>query len=186
MIEQIRFSSKFDSCVFNAVVKSHFVPLVAHANDILRRSGSYRSSGEDIVQSVLCRMVKKLRANELPDQISPQQFFLLLKKAVRDRAIDSLREQIRLKRGGGMVHLEVASEMHSDNSRASISSDGDSETAIVLIVQRLLDELGDDELRRFAQAKLYGYSNAEIAQEQKCSVRTVERKLNLIRRIWSG
>ena len=35
-----------------------------------------------------------------------------------------------------------------------------------------------------AQKKLEGYTNQEIAQELKCTLRTVERKLERIRTYW--
>jgi len=49
--------------------------------------------------------------------------------------------------------------------------------------QRLLGEL-EPELQRIALAKMEGYSNPEIAVRLQISVRTVERRLHLIRRIW--
>jgi DNA-directed RNA polymerase specialized sigma24 family protein len=51
---------------------------------------------------------------------------------------------------------------------------------------RLLDRLGDDTLRRLAQRKLEGYTNAEIAAELRCVESTVERKLQRIRSLWAG
>jgi DNA-directed RNA polymerase specialized sigma24 family protein len=51
---------------------------------------------------------------------------------------------------------------------------------------RLLDALDSDVLRSVAVWKMEGYSNAEIAAKLGRSESTVERKLNLIRQIWSG
>jgi RNA polymerase sigma factor (sigma-70 family) len=48
---------------------------------------------------------------------------------------------------------------------------------------RLLDRL-DPEQRRIAQLRLDGYTNAEIAAQLGCALRTVERRLELIRQIW--
>ncbi len=50
--------------------------------------------------------------------------------------------------------------------------------------QRLLEQLDDDGLRTLALAKMEGYSNKEIAGQVGCSVRTVERRLKLIRDTW--
>jgi DNA-directed RNA polymerase specialized sigma24 family protein len=47
----------------------------------------------------------------------------------------------------------------------------------------LLDRL-EPELRQIAQLRLDGYTNAEIAAQLNCALRTVERRLELIRRIW--
>ena len=50
--------------------------------------------------------------------------------------------------------------------------------------QRLLGMLPED-LRGLAQLKLQGYSNGELADHLGVVERTVERKLNLIRKHWS-
>jgi DNA-directed RNA polymerase specialized sigma24 family protein len=47
--------------------------------------------------------------------------------------------------------------------------------------QRLLDVLGDDQLRSVAVWRMEGYSNAEIAARLSLTVRSVERKLEMIR-----
>jgi DNA-directed RNA polymerase specialized sigma24 family protein len=50
---------------------------------------------------------------------------------------------------------------------------------------RLLALLGDDTLRSIAVWKWEGYANEEIAVMLSCSLRTVERKLKLIRKLWA-
>ena len=50
--------------------------------------------------------------------------------------------------------------------------------------ERLIKSLGDATLEQLATWKLEGYTNAEIAQKWDKTERTVERKLNLIRKIW--
>ena len=51
--------------------------------------------------------------------------------------------------------------------------------------ERLLDLLGDNQLRSIAIMKMDGYTVAEIAQELSCGHRTVERSLRAIRAKWS-
>ena len=48
----------------------------------------------------------------------------------------------------------------------------------------LIAELRDDGLRSIAVWKMEGYSNDEIAAKLDCSVRTIDRKLALIRQQW--
>ena len=50
--------------------------------------------------------------------------------------------------------------------------------------RRLLEQLEDSSLQALALAKMEGYSNEEIAKQLGCSVRTVERRLKLIRDVW--
>jgi RNA polymerase sigma factor (sigma-70 family) len=52
-------------------------------------------------------------------------------------------------------------------------------------LERRFEALREPELRQIAQRKLEGCSNQEIAQELKCTVRTVERKLERIRAYWA-
>ena len=50
--------------------------------------------------------------------------------------------------------------------------------------RRLLEALGDETLRRIALLRMEGYNDPEIAARLGCSVRTVGRKLDLIRKLW--
>ena len=49
--------------------------------------------------------------------------------------------------------------------------------------RRLLAQL-EPALQQIALAKMDGYHNEEIAHQLDCSVRTIERRLHLIRKIW--
>jgi DNA-directed RNA polymerase specialized sigma24 family protein len=51
--------------------------------------------------------------------------------------------------------------------------------------ERLLELLSDSQLRSIAVWKWEEYSNEEIAAMLGCTTRTIERKLKLIRTIWS-
>jgi DNA-directed RNA polymerase specialized sigma24 family protein len=51
--------------------------------------------------------------------------------------------------------------------------------------RRLLASLGDAELEEVALRKMEGYTTEEIASRLGYVNRTVERKLHLIRSIWS-
>ncbi len=52
-------------------------------------------------------------------------------------------------------------------------------------LQRLLDILPQDRMRHIVTWKLDGYTNEEIARQLGCVVRTVERKLEVIRETWA-
>jgi DNA-directed RNA polymerase specialized sigma24 family protein len=51
--------------------------------------------------------------------------------------------------------------------------------------QRLLERLGDAELRSVALWKMEGESNEEIAGRLGCGLRSVGRKLRIIRALWT-
>jgi DNA-directed RNA polymerase specialized sigma24 family protein len=50
--------------------------------------------------------------------------------------------------------------------------------------RHLLAALDNDTLREVAQAKMEGCTNEEVAQNLHCSLRTVVRRLRMIRSIW--
>jgi len=49
---------------------------------------------------------------------------------------------------------------------------------------RRLESLGDATLRRIALLKMEGFSNDEIAAQLDCGLRSVVRKLDVIRKRW--
>lgn len=52
--------------------------------------------------------------------------------------------------------------------------------------ERLLELLPDEAMRSLARLKMEGYDNKEAAQQLDCGLRTVERRLGLIRAIWEA
>jgi hypothetical protein len=50
----------------------------------------------------------------------------------------------------------------------------------------LLGRLRDDSLRTVARLRMQGCTNAEVADRLRCSLRSVARKLEIIRRTWLG
>ena len=50
--------------------------------------------------------------------------------------------------------------------------------------QEMMLSLEDEELVQLATWKMEGFSNVEIAKKVGCATRTVDRKLQLIRKIW--
>jgi DNA-directed RNA polymerase specialized sigma24 family protein len=93
-------------------------------------------------------------------------------------------------RGGGAVQGESAWGDPSEAGGAGIEEFPGSEPTPDFAAefaeqcQRLLDRLGDASLRTVALRKMEGYTNAEIADALGCGVRTVERKLRVIRSLW--
>ena len=85
-----------------------------------------------------------------------------------------------MKRGGGRADaaLEVV-------EIAGTAPTPEFAALVVDQTEHLLEILEDEGLRRIARGKLEGATNEELARRCGCTVRTVERRLGLIRRIWS-
>ena len=115
-------------------------------------------------------------AGRFPGLRNRQNLWPLLVVLTLRRVHDLLRYEKR--RGGGDV---------PDELDHLISEEPTPEFAAIMAenVTRLFDLL-DPVLKQVAQGKLEGRDNAEIARALCCSQRTVERKLQVIRRIWDA
>lgn len=170
--------------------RRYFERLVGVARNKLRSAprGAAVEDEEDAALSAfdsLCRGAAEGRFDRLGDR---DDLWRLLVVIAARKAVDQIERDRRLKRGGGRV--VAASELDSDGSVAAIDAVVGSEptpefAAMVAEEFRLrLDALGDETLRQVALWRLDGFSNDEIAAKLGCVTRTVERKLDLIRRAW--
>ena len=93
----------------------------------------------------------------------------------------------RQKRGGGAVRGESAfAELGGAGINQVVGKQPppDELAEVSESCAQLLDALPDDTMKKIVLLKFQGGTNAEIASELKCTERTVERKLERIRRIW--
>jgi RNA polymerase sigma factor (sigma-70 family) len=148
------------------------------------------ADAEDVALSAFasfCRGGVQGRFPRLNDREDLWQLLVLLTARKAGRL---LRHENRQKRGGGKVRAEadLAGDADAESPLAQVV-DGEPTPAFAAEVaeecQRLLARLGDDELRAVALAKMEGYTNQEIADQLDRDVRTVERRLRLIRKKWS-
>ena len=106
-------------------------------------------------------------------------------------AVTQMRREGRLKRGGGQVRGESIFEGMGTSIPGGIDQVLRTQPTPEFLAMvdeehhRLLESLRDDQLRKVAVLRMEGYSNEEIASELEMSVRSVERKLKLIRDQWS-
>jgi DNA-directed RNA polymerase specialized sigma24 family protein len=96
------------------------------------------------------------------------------------KAADLVQQECRQKRGGKLTALEVDMDhiLGSEPSPEFAAQVADE-------CRHLLALLEHPELRSIALWKMEGYTNAEIADKLGCVTVTIERRLRLIRRIWT-
>jgi len=135
-----------------------------------------------------CRAARKGRFPQLSDRNDLWQLLLVITER---KAIDLVQHETRQKRGGGKVHAESAvfaapgpSQEKGLDSFSGREPTPEFAAQAAEELERLLDSLGDDQLRSIAQWKMAGFTNAEIAGKLGCVTSTVERRLRLIRMIW--
>ena len=112
----------------------------------------------------------------------------------RARRSHLARDEHSQERGGGDVHDEAALGGRDGSAAEDAAIDeflGREPTPafaaqVAEECQRLLDSLGDADLRTIAVWKMEGYTTEEIAARLRRAPRTVERKLDLIRRRWTA
>ncbi len=52
------------------------------------------------------------------------------------------------------------------------------------VCERLFQSLEDGKLKEIATLKMEGYTDIEVADRLKCSRRTIQRRITIIRRHW--
>jgi DNA-directed RNA polymerase specialized sigma24 family protein len=147
---------------------------------------------EDVALSAFksfCRGAQDGRFPQLQEHEDPWPLLLAL---TTHKAIDLLRYERRVKRGGpGQQHArpEGPEELPAADIGLSqlIGKEPDPQAAFQVAeeCQDILDRLSDTILRAIALWKIEGFTTEEIASKLGCTTRTIERKLQLIRRLWN-
>lgn len=172
-----------------ALWERYFANLVRLAHARLSKAGRGLADGEDVALSTLesvCRGVSDGRFPQLDDR---EDLWRILVHVTGRKASNVRRDEARQKRGGGRTVGE-GDFGGADTGRSPLDEFPDSEPTpedaamFVEECNRLLGLLPDDVLRQVARLKMEGYLNDEIRQRLGLSLKTVERKLALIRKRW--
>ena len=165
--------------------------LIGLARQKLRAARRRAFDEEDLVISAFETFFRRAREGQFPRLHDRDDLWHLLVRITEHKAQHLLRDQNRQKRGGGKVRGESAfGEPAASRDGPGIEqlagAEPTPELAAVIAedFRRLLDLLGDDELRQIALWKLEGHSNEDIAAKAHRSLPTVERRLKLIREKW--
>ena len=169
----------------------YFDRLVAVAKRRLANVPKRVADEEDVAISVFKSLCVGAARGRFAEHVRRDDLWRLLLRLTRQKAADYVREQTRQKRGGGHVRGD------------SVFLDADASSAIGGIDQFVIDEptpaylammneeharllalLPDETLREVAMRRMSGESNDEMAVALNVSVRSIERKLNLIRESW--
>ena len=167
--------------------------LVRVARNRLGRTPRRAADEEDVVLSAFhgfFRGVEESRFQQLDDRDDLWQVLLMLTDRM---AVDHQRRELAAKRGGGdalrgesAFANRQAAESHQPGLSQVVDGGPSPEFAVQFTEQleQLLASLADDTQRRIALAKMQGHTNEELARDLDLNVRSIERKLNLIRRTW--
>jgi len=167
---------------------AYFDRLVHLAHGRLQAKYAKVNDAEDIALSAFhsfCRGVENKKFPKLSDR---DGLWRLLVSITIHKLLHVVRDQKRLKRGGQFQELKGL-DSSSDSTAAVnqiVSREPSPDFALEVAeqYQEMMRSLEDNELVQLATWKMEGYSNEEIAGKLNRATRTVERKLQLIRKIW--
>jgi DNA-directed RNA polymerase specialized sigma24 family protein len=166
-----------------------FRRLVGLARGKLEGSPRRAADEEDVALSAFGSLCRGAEGGRFPHLLDRDGLWQLLVAITSHKAHDLRRREERQKRGGGRV-LDEAALGDSDEVGLEqvLGRDPTPDFAAQLAEEfdRLLAGLDDATLRTVALAKLDGFTNEEIAARLGCAPRTVERKLQVIRSLWSA
>ena len=177
-----------DPAAAQALWERYFGELVRLTRRRLRGHARLVADEEDVVLSVFdsfCRHAAEGRFPRLEDRDSLWRLLLVITARKTSHLV---RDQRRQKRGGAEPRPDVLAPTGQEAVLGEIlARDPTPEFAAQAAEEcrRLLDRLGDDELRSVALWKMEGYTTEEIADRLGYVPRTVERKLRLIRTLWA-
>ena len=181
-----------DSTAAQQLWENYFPRLVALARAKLRGARRRAEDEEDAVLSAFDSFCRGAVQGRFPKLTDRDDLWQLLVVITARKAYDLSEREGRLKRGGGKVRgdsvFEGPASEAGDGWERFVGAEPTPEFAAQAAeeYQRLLDRLGDDELRKIAVWKMEGHTSDEIAVRLGCSMPTIERRLLLIRKTWAA
>lgn len=155
----------------------YFRRLVGLARRMLESSPKRAADEEDVALSAFKSFCIRAEAGSFPRLDDRDGLWKLLMTI-------TVRKALRLK------GKQLREQQHNDgdlydDQLAAAEPDPEEVALLTEEFERLIHSLGDDRLREVALMKLEGYTNKEISESLGRHITYVERKLQLIRRIWS-
>ena len=172
--------------------EGYFRRLVGLARGKLQSLPRRAADEEDVALSAFASFCRGVECGRFPQLADRDDLWRLLVTITARKALHLARDERSQKRGGGCVRDESSLGGRSTAEDAALDQFFGREPTPAFAAQvaeecqRLLDSLADSELRMIAVSKMEGYTIEEIAAMLRRAPRTVERKLDLIRRRWTA
>jgi RNA polymerase sigma factor (sigma-70 family) len=180
-----------DTRAAEAIWREYFEKLVVRARKYLGGSPRRDHDEEDIALSAMHSLVRGARHGRFPQLNDRSDLWRILLTITARKASKGRRRRLAAKRGGGHVRGESVFLRPGDSENSGgigeiLGKEPSPELAAELAenCRQLMERLGDPALEQIVAQKLEGMSNVEIAYKLGCATRTVERKLEAIRKKW--
>jgi DNA-directed RNA polymerase specialized sigma24 family protein len=178
-----------DRAVAQKLWERYFRRLVGLAAARLRGAPRRAADEEDVALSAFDSFWRGAVKGRFPQLQDRNNLWALLVTITARKAHQLVLHGGRQKRGGNAVLDEAAlagsgSGLHSLEHVIDHAPTPQFSAQVVDEFRRLLAMLPSADLQSVSQWKLEGYTNEEIASRLGCALRTVERKLRVIRSLW--
>jgi DNA-directed RNA polymerase specialized sigma24 family protein len=182
-----------DSAAAQKILERYFHRLVALARTKLQNTPRRAADEEDVALSVLDSFCRGAEQGRFPDLANRDNLWRLLVTITARKAYQlGLHEGSRRPRGRAVLdQAALGARSDSGSGLPGLESLADQQPTPALAAQfaedceRLLAGLPRADLRAVALGKMEGYTNEEVAVQLGCGLRSVERKLKVIRSLWS-
>lgn len=184
-LEQLRAGR---SSAVQKIWEGYFERMVRLARHRLADSPRTAADEEDVALSAFDSFCRGAQAGRFPQLVDRDALWPLLVAITSHKLIDLRRRESRLKRGGNWRRQTDGDADYGVSALDDlVSHEPTPEFACQMAEEfrRLLDVLDDPTLRSIAVWRLEGDSIEEIAARLNCVARTVLRKLDRIRTIWT-
>lgn len=145
---------------------------------------------EDVAVSAFHQLCKAAREGRFPRLDDRDDLWKLLVHLTENKARDYGRHERRAKRDRFHADLQAWTGLRGTLESGSSFQPIDQAPAPDFVASlkdllgHLLGKLPEEKQRSIAVLKLEGWTNADIARQLGCPLRTVERKLSVIRALW--
>jgi RNA polymerase sigma factor (sigma-70 family) len=163
---------------------AYFEKLVAVARKKLAVSAPRAADEEDVALSAFASFWAGAGQDRFPQLTDRTALWPLLVAITANKCTDLIRRETRQKRGGGAAADPSAIEHLIDREPPTGFALQVADQLVHLLAQ--LDATGDPSLRRVAELRMSGLTQAEIGDELGCVRETVGRKLRLIEVCWAA
>ena len=187
-LEQVK---QADEQAAQQIWQRYYQRLIALARKKLSDSPRRAMDEEDVVLSAFNNFFAGAETGRFPQLTDRNDLWRVLVTLTANKAINQRKHEWRQKRGGGHVRGESVFTTNDDEVCAGIEQVSDGEPTpefaerVAEECRELLERLADKVLQKTAIWKMEGYTNKQIADRFGYTERTVERKLKVIRTLWS-
>jgi len=140
-------------------------------------------SAEDAVQNAFFQFFQSVERGDYGNCQRREDLWRILRILTVQASRKLAVRELALKRGGGRVYLEADAHW-SAGLETRVDGNRTSAQECDLICEEFLDRL-DGDLREVTLLRLAGYTNPQIKVLLQCSLRSVERRMHLIRAAWT-